>query len=95
MSPNLDLENLIMNVSTFLEMAAGTFGDRIALTCGAEVVTYRCLADHSHHAAALAKAGGAKHLSLLATSSPVTAVGLFRAASAGRPFVPLIHSLTA
>lgn len=83
-----------MNISTFLEMAADSFGDRIALISGATEVTYRQLAHHAQAAAAVATKNGAKHLALLATSSPATAIGLFGSTNAGIPFVPLNYRLT-
>ena len=84
-----------MNLVMLLEMARSGFGDRVALTSGAESFTYAELFDAAGAAAAALRASGARHAALLDESSPALPVALFASAWAGLPFAPLNYRLTA
>ncbi len=77
-----------------LEMAASGFPDRVAVTCGDEHLTYAELFSAAGAAAAEIRAAGVERAALLDTSNPALPVGLFAAAWAGVPFVPLNYRLT-
>ncbi len=85
-----------MNVLTLLEMAAGAFGDRVAVSGfdGSEL-TYQELFDRSGVAADIFTEAHVDHVGFLDVSSPIVAVCFFGAAKAGLPFVPLNYRLTA
>jgi acyl-CoA synthetase (AMP-forming)/AMP-acid ligase II len=79
-----------MNVMMLLEMAAGGFGDRVAIgSPGGEHLTYQQLFDHAGGAAAAFSAADVSNVALVDISSPALPVALFGAAWAGKPFVPL------
>ena len=63
-----------MNLVMLLEMARSGFGDRVALTSGAESFTYAELFDAAGAAAAALRASGARHAALLDESSPALPV---------------------
>lgn len=83
-----------MNISMFLQMAAETCPDRIALCNPDGRYTYDELHRAAHAAAALIKASGREYLVVLDTSSAAVAIGLMGAALAGVPYVPLNYRLT-
>ncbi len=82
-----------MNVMMLLEMAAGAFDDRVALTCGGQSVAYAELFAAAGSAAVEIRAAAAAQVALLDTSGPAVPVALFGAACAGVPFVPLNYRL--
>jgi long-chain acyl-CoA synthetase len=84
-----------MNISMLLEMAADTYGDRIALTCADHRISYTELLAAARHVAAQVQGSGVSYLGHLAVSSPAAPIGLFAAAIAGVPYVPMNYRLTA
>ena len=78
-----------MNLMMLLEMAASAHGERVAVCCGEERLTYAELFDSAGAAASALSESGAEQLAVLDVSSPAVPVGLFASAWAGRPFVPL------
>jgi acyl-CoA synthetase (AMP-forming)/AMP-acid ligase II len=76
-----------------LDMAADGFGDREAVRCGANAVTYEALRAAARGAAAIFAASKARHAALLDETSPAVPVALFAAAWADIPFVPLSYRL--
>jgi acyl-CoA synthetase (AMP-forming)/AMP-acid ligase II len=83
-----------MNLMMLLEMAASAHGERVAVRCGDEQLTYSELFAAAGAAAADLAESDAEHLAVLDVSSPAVPVGLFASAWAGRPFVPLNYRLT-
>jgi long-chain acyl-CoA synthetase len=77
-----------------LEMAAESFGDRVAAQNGDDCMTYQELFAAAGTAADEIRQSAAKHVVLLDVSSLAVPVGLFAAAWAGVPFVPLNYRLT-
>lgn len=84
-----------MNIITLLEMAAGTFPDRIAIVSEGRRIDYAGLLAAVQKAAAEVRENGAKYVAHLAVSSPAAPIALFAAALAGVPYVPLNYRLTA
>src|ERR1700712_4574470 len=82
-----------MNISLFLQMAADTDPDRIALVCDGRRWSYGALYRAAHGAARSMRASGATHVALLDESSEASAIALFGAAIAGIPYVPLNYRL--
>jgi len=83
-----------MNLMMLLEMAASGFGDRVAVVNEGERLTYADLFRAAGAAADAIAASGAKHAAILDVSSLALPIGLFGAAWAGVPFVPLNYRLT-
>jgi len=83
-----------MNLMMLLEMAAQGFGDRRALTSEGHSLRYAELFAAAGAAAEAFRESGAKHVAVLDVSSPAVPIGLFGAAWAGLPFVPLNYRLT-
>ena len=77
-----------------LEMAAQGFGDRVAVQSGEERLTYAELFRAAGAAAEAISASGAKHVAILDETSLAVPIGLFAAAWANLPFVPLNYRLT-
>ncbi len=84
-----------MNIMMLLEMAAGGFGDRIAVGPRERGLTYQQLFDRARAASAQFERSGAERVSLIDVSSLALPIALFGAAWAGKPFVPLNYRLTA
>ncbi len=82
-----------MNIYLFLEMAADTAPDRIALVCDGRRWTYAELLDGARGAAALIQSAGCDHVALLDESSAASVMALFGAAYAGVPYCPLNYRL--
>jgi acyl-CoA synthetase (AMP-forming)/AMP-acid ligase II len=78
-----------------LEMAAAGFGERVAVQNGPDRLTYAELFAAAAAARRQIEASGAAHVGILDVNSLAVPVGLFAAAWAGRPFVPLNYRLTA
>jgi long-chain acyl-CoA synthetase len=83
-----------MNISMILDMAAEAFGDRTAVVCGEQRLSYADLRERAQAAAQRIKASGARHVVLLDVNSPATAVAIFAAAYARLPYVPINYRLT-
>ncbi len=77
-----------------LDMAAEAFGDRTAVVCGDQRLTFAELREKAQRAAKLFQDGGAEYVALLDTNGPVLPVAIFGAAYAGVPYVPLNYRLT-
>jgi len=84
-----------MNLMMLLEMASDAFGDRTALVNGDDRLSYSELFQAAGVAAGEIAASDADHLAILDVSSLALPIGLFGAAWAGVPFVPLNYRLTA
>jgi acyl-CoA synthetase (AMP-forming)/AMP-acid ligase II len=84
-----------MNLMMLLEMAAEGFGERCALTSGSRSQSYAELFAAAGAAAGAFRDSGAKHVAVLDVSSPAVPIGLFGAAWAGLPFVPMSYRLSA
>ncbi len=82
-----------MNISLFLQMAADTDADRIALVCDGRRWSYGALYRAALGAARSLRASQATHVALLDESSEASAIALFGAAIAGIPYVPLNYRL--
>jgi acyl-CoA synthetase (AMP-forming)/AMP-acid ligase II len=83
-----------MNLMMLLEMAASSFPDRVAVQNGEDRLTFGELFAAAGAAAREIQATRAKHAAVLDVSSLALPVGLFGAAWAGVPFVPLNYRLT-
>ncbi len=83
-----------MNLMMLLEMAASTFPERVAVQNGSDRLTYGEIFQAAGSAARRIRESGAKHAAVLDVSSLALPVGLFGAAWAGVPFVPLNYRLT-
>ena len=83
-----------MNLMMLLEMAAEGFGERVAIQNGADRLTYTQLFASAGAAAVDVARGGGERLVVLDVNSLAIPVGLFAAAWAGVPFVPLNYRLT-
>ncbi|NQX88496.1 MAG: acyl--CoA ligase [Halioglobus sp.] len=82
-----------MNVMMVLEMAAQGFGDRVACVSGEDSLTYQELYDAAGQVAAYLRASDCDYLAMLDISSLALPIGLFGAAWAGKPFVPINYRL--
>src|SRR5262245_13021690 len=76
-----------------LEMAAAGFGERVAVQNGPDRLSYAELFAAAAEARRRIEASGAAHVGILDVNSLATPVGLFAAAWAGLPFVPLNYRL--
>ncbi|MGH6961258.1 MAG: hypothetical protein ACREE7_12285, partial [Dongiaceae bacterium] len=59
-----------MNISTILDMAAEAFGDRVAVVCGGQRLTYAELRESALRAAWTIRDSGAEYVALLDVNSP-------------------------
>ncbi|HSI18367.1 MAG TPA: class I adenylate-forming enzyme family protein [Sphingomonas sp.] len=82
-----------MNISLFLQMAADTDPDRIALVCDGRRWSYGALYRAAQGAARSIRDSKAAHVALLDEGSEASAIALFGAAIAGVPYVPLNYRL--
>jgi fatty-acyl-CoA synthase len=82
-----------MQTSLLLEMAAGSFPDRLALGARSEGVTYAELAARARAAAHWLIQTGEGPLVFIGLNGVSTAVALYGAGEAGRPFAPLNYRL--
>lgn len=80
-----------MNIHLLLQMASDAMGDRAAVYCDGEVMTYSGLAQSAQDIAAQLKPD--EKLGYLSEISPAFPAALFGAALAGTPFVPLNYRL--
>ncbi len=83
-----------MNIAMLLEMAADAFGERIAVSCGDESLTYAGLRAAAQAGARRLQEAGAECVGLLATNGLSAPIALFAAAYAGVPYAPLNYRLT-
>lgn len=83
-----------MNILMLLQMAADAHGDRIAVSCGEQTLTYSALYQQACQAGERIRATGARRVAWLGESSLATPVALFGAAAAALPYVPLNYRLT-
>ena len=83
-----------MNLMMLLEMAAGGFGDRVAVGPRAGGLTYQRLYDLAGTASRRFRDAGVEHVAMADVSSEALPVCLFGAAWADLPFVPLNYRLT-
>jgi acyl-CoA synthetase (AMP-forming)/AMP-acid ligase II len=82
-----------VNPLMLLEMAAAGFGERVAVQNGPDRLTYAELFAAAAAARRHIEDSGAAHVGILDVNSLAVPVGLFAAAWAGRPFVPLNYRL--
>ena len=82
-----------MNIMLLLEMASGAMGERVAVGSSASGLTYSELFQRAGEAAARLQDSGAERLVVCDESSPAIPLGLFAAAWAGLPYVPLNYRL--
>ena len=80
-----------MNIHLILQMAADAMGERVAVTCGGQSLTYAEL-DRAARTVAL-KLQDHDRLAWLAETGPAMPAALFGAALAGKPFVPINYRL--
>ncbi|MGB1582050.1 MAG: AMP-binding protein, partial [Nevskiales bacterium] len=73
------------NIAMLLDMAAEAFGDRTAVVCGDESLTFADLRTQAQRAARQFQSSGAQYVALLDTNGPVLPVAIFGAAYAGVP----------
>jgi len=83
-----------MNLMMLLEMAGASFGDRVAVQCEGESLTYAELFAAAGAAAGEFAQSKAQNAAVLDVSSLAMPVALFGSAWAGVPFVPLNYRLT-
>lgn len=83
-----------MNILMLLQMAAEAHGDRIAIRCDEQTLTYEALYRNACLAGDRFRASGVQRVVWLGESSLATPVALFGAAAAGLPYVPLNYRLT-
>jgi len=83
-----------MNLMMLLEMASSGFGDRIAVQNGADRLSYTELFAAARGVAAELDGSGCAQLATVDVSSLAIPIGLFGAAWAGVPFVPMSYRLT-
>jgi acyl-CoA synthetase (AMP-forming)/AMP-acid ligase II len=82
-----------MNISLILQMAADTEPQRIGLVCHGQSWSYGTLLKAARSAAMSITKSGCTHVALLDESSVAAPIGLFGAAMAGVPYVPLNYRL--
>jgi len=85
-----------MNIMMLLEMASATFPERVAFVDGhsGDRLTYQDLFDNAGRHARVIREGGYARVGMLDVSSLATPTGLFGAAWAGQPYVPINYRLT-
>src|ERR1700685_2356015 len=82
-----------MNISLVLQMAADAEPERVGLVCGGRRWSYGALLQAARAAATDIASSGWSQVALLDESSEAAASGLFGAALAGVPYVPLNYRL--
>jgi len=83
-----------MNIAMILEMAADTYGDRVAVTDGRTTLTYIELRQRALAAAELIQGNGSRNTALLDVNTTAVPVALFGSALAGAPYAPVNYRLT-
>lgn len=84
-----------MNILMLLQMAADAHGDRVAVRCGEQTLSYTALYRQACVAGERLRASGARRVAWLGEAHLATPVALLGAAAAGLPYVPLNYRLTA
>jgi acyl-CoA synthetase (AMP-forming)/AMP-acid ligase II len=82
-----------MNISLVLQMAADAEPERVGLVCEGRRWSYGALLQAARAAATSISKSGCSHVALLDESSAAAPIGLFGAAIAGIPYVPLNYRL--
>lgn len=82
-----------MNLMMLLEMAAESYGERVAFTNGEDAISYTELFAAAGNAAQQFGSDDSEHLALLDVSSFALPIGLFAGAWSGKPFVPINYRL--
>jgi acyl-CoA synthetase (AMP-forming)/AMP-acid ligase II len=82
-----------MHLGLVLEMTADGFGDRTAVACGSDSLTFSELAQRSWAAAEWFRSISATSVTYVGDSDLALPVALFGAASAGIPFIPMNYRL--
>jgi acyl-CoA synthetase (AMP-forming)/AMP-acid ligase II len=82
-----------MNIAMILEMAADTFGDRVAVSDGRTSLTYVELRQRALAAAEIVKGNGSRNTALLDVNSTAIPVALFGAALGGTAYAPVNYRL--
>ena len=83
-----------MNLMMLLEMAAGGFGDRIAVGSLNDGLTVKQIFDNAGAAAERFRNANVENVAMIDITSPSLPICLFGASWAGLPFVPLNYRLT-
>ena len=83
-----------MNLAMLLDMAAEAFGERTAVSCGPDHLSYTRLRSAAQAAARELRHSPCSHAALLDTNGLNAPITLFAAAYAGLPYVPLNYRLT-
>ena len=83
-----------MNLMMLLEMAAGGFGDRVAVGSLDGGLTVKQVFDHAGVAAQRFRSANVENVAMIDITSPSLPICLFGASWAGLPFVPLNYRLT-
>ena len=83
-----------MNLMMLLEMAAGGFGERVAIGPRDGGLTYQRLYDLAGTASRRFRDAGVEHVAMADVSSEALPIALFGAAWSDLPFVPLNYRLT-
>ncbi len=83
-----------MNISMLLDMPADVFGERTAVVCGDQSLSYGELRAAAQRAAVAFQKAQARYVAVLDVNSPALPVALFGAGYAGIPYVPLNYRLT-
>ena len=82
-----------MNIAMILEMAADTYGDRVAVSDGRTSLTYSELRQRALAVAEIIANNGSRNTALLDVNSTAIPVALFGAALAGTPYAPVNYRL--
>src|ERR1700677_891956 len=83
-----------MHLSSLLDIAADALGDRVAVAaCAGGALTYQDLAERVDAVSRHLAAAGAERLVAVDVNSEAVPIGLFGAAGAGIPYVPVNYRL--
>ena len=83
-----------MRLSDVADMAAGSFGERVAFACGPDSISYEQLAAAARTAATELREQRYQTLAYLGQSSVAFPLAMFSAAYAGMPLIPLNYRLS-
>src|SRR5262245_18998903 len=81
-----------MHVGMIMEMASDSLAERVALD-GDAPITYAQLAQRARRAGTYLAQHACENVGLVDLNSPAVPIGLFGAAVAGKPFVPVNYRL--
>ena len=82
-----------MNLMMLLEMAAGGFGDRVAVGSLKRGLTVQQLFEYAGNAALRFRNAGVENIAMVDVMSPALPICLFGASWAGLPFIPINYRL--